>query len=100
MMSLEPFLYLAGFMFAIGFAVLVIKRNAIFMLVGLELMLNAVNLNFVVFSKMHGTVEGQVVAVFVIVIAACEVAVGLAIILNIYKHFKNIDHHSINELKG
>lgn len=87
-------------MFSIGLAVAVTKRNAILVLMGVELMLNAVNLNLIAFSQYDpDRLQGQMFALFVMVVAAAEITVALAIILKIYDYFKNIDLDGVSELK-
>ena len=94
------FIYLAAFLFAIGSAAVLLRRNAIIAFMGVELMLNAANLAFVGFSRIHGTVEGQVMAFFVMVVAAAEVVVGLAIIVAIFRARQSISLDDPSELKG
>jgi NADH-quinone oxidoreductase subunit K len=79
------YLYLSALLFTVGAAGVLVRRNAIVMFMCVELMLNACNLAFVTFSRMHGHLDGQVVAFFTMVVAACEVVVGLAIIMAIYR---------------
>ena len=79
------YLYVAGILFTIGAVGVVVRRNAIVVFMCVELMLNAANLAFVTFSRINGTLEGQVTAFFTMVVAACEVVVGLAIIVAIYR---------------
>jgi NADH-quinone oxidoreductase subunit K len=79
------YLYLSALLFTIGAVGVLVRRNAIVMFMCVELMLNACNLAFVTFSRMHGHLDGQVVAFFTMVVAACEVVVGLAIIMAIYR---------------
>lgn len=79
------YLYLAAFLFTIGAVGVVLRRNAIVVFMCIELMLNAGNLTLVTFSRMNGNLNGQVVAFFTMVVAACEVVVGLAIIVAIYR---------------
>lgn len=90
-METQIYLTLAMIMFVVGLYVVLSKRNAIMTLVGLELMLNAANLNFLAFSRYYQNLEGQVFTLFVIVVAAAEVAIALAIILKLYKYFKESD---------
>jgi NADH-quinone oxidoreductase subunit K len=90
-METQIYLTLAMLMFVVGLYVILSKRNAIMTLIGVELMLNATNLNFLAFSQYYQNLEGQVFTLFVIVVAAAEVAVALAIILKLYKHFKTTD---------
>ena len=84
-MSLDNYLYLSAILFTIGAVGVVVRRNAIVVFMCLELMLNAANLSLVTFSRINGTLDGQVVAFFTMVVAACEVVVGLAIIVTIYR---------------
>ena len=84
-MSLMNYIYLAIILFAIGAATVLTRRNAIVVFMCVELMLNASNLALVTFAKQHGNVEGQVGAFFVMVVAAAEVVVGLAIIMAIFR---------------
>jgi NADH-quinone oxidoreductase subunit K len=79
------YLYVAGLLFTIGAVGVVVRRNAIVVFMCVELMLNAANLAFVTFSRINGTLDGQVTAFFTMVVAACEVVVGLAIIVAIYR---------------
>jgi NADH-quinone oxidoreductase subunit K len=79
------YLYVSGLLFTIGAVGVVIRRNAIVVFMCVELMLNAANLTLVTFSRINGTLDGQVVAFFTMVVAACEVVVGLAIIVTIYR---------------
>ena len=93
-------LYFAAFLFCAGLAVVIIKRNTIMMLIGLELMLNAGNVNLVAFNRIHvDSLTGQMFSIFVIIIAVCEAAVGLAIILAVYKHYQTSIPEEVNELK-
>ena len=100
-MSIAPgfYLILAGLMFTIGVIGVLLRRNAIVIFMFIELMLNAVNLAFVTFSRQHGTVDGQVLVFFVLVVAAAEVVVGLAIISLIFRHRVSSDVDEINLLK-
>ena len=84
-MSPDAYLYLSALLFTIGAAGVLLRRNAIVMFMCVELMLNAANLAFVAFSRAHGHLDGQVVAFFTMVVAACEVVVGLAIIMTIFR---------------
>ena len=82
---MTEYLTLSMLLFTIGAAGVLIRRNAIVVFMCIELMLNATNLTFVSFSNQHGTLDGQVAAFFVMVVAAAEVVVGLAIIVSIYR---------------
>ncbi|MFN8228828.1 MAG: NADH-quinone oxidoreductase subunit NuoK [Mycobacterium sp.] len=84
-MSPQHYLYLSALLFTIGATGVLLRRSAIVMFMCVELMLNACNLAFVTFSRLHGQLDGQVVAFFTMVVAACEVVVGLAIIMTIYR---------------
>ena len=84
-MSLSAYIVLAGVLFTLGALTVILRRNAIIQLMGVELMLNATNLAFVVFSRMHGNLTGQVFAFFVMVVAAAEVVVGLSIVVSIFR---------------
>ncbi|TRX56090.1 NADH-quinone oxidoreductase subunit NuoK [Fulvivirga sp. M361] len=97
MIPLEHFYFISAILFALGLAIVVTRRNAIFVLMGVELMLNAANINFVAISH-GGKLEGQLFALFVIVVAAAEAAVGLAIILAVYRRFKTINLDKVNEI--
>lgn len=101
MIPFQHYLIISALLFSIGLAVVATKRNAILVLMGVELMLNAVNLNMIAFSQFDPQrLQGQMFALFVMVVAAAEVTVGLAIILKIYDYFKNIDLEEVNQLKN
>jgi len=103
MNPLQTYLMIAAALFAIGFAGAVLRRNAILMLMGIELMLNAANLSFLAFAR-HGAaleqVNGMVFVLFSIAIAAAEAGVGLALIIAVYRHFKTTDLDHVNTLRG
>ncbi len=84
-MNPANYLYIAALLFTIGAAGVLLRRNAIVVFMCVELMLNAANLSFVTFARMHGTLDGQTIAFFTMVVAAAEVVVGLAIIMTIYR---------------
>ena len=84
-MSLAAYLVLSGILFAIGAAIVLVRRSAVISLMGVELMLNSANLAFVAFARIHGNVSGEIMAFFVMVVAAAEVVVGLAIVVSIFK---------------
>jgi len=94
------FVYLAAVLFSIGSAAVLLRRNAIVAFMGVELMLNAANLAFVSFSRLYGVVDGQVMAFFVMVVAAAEVVVGLAIVVAIFRARQSISLDDPSELKG
>jgi NAD(P)H-quinone oxidoreductase subunit 4L len=97
---LNQFLILAAVLFAIGVYGVLVRRNGVLVLMSVELMLNAVNLNLVAFSTQVENVSGQVFALFVITIAAAEVGIGLAIVLLIYRNFRSPDLDQVEQLKG
>jgi NADH:ubiquinone oxidoreductase subunit K len=93
-------LYLGALLFSVGIMIVITKRNAIMVLLGIELMLNASNLNLIAFNQLYpDQYHGQFFALFVIIVAVCEAAVGLAIILRTYQHYKTSVPDEINELK-
>ena len=99
-MSPINFVYLAAVLFAIGAAAVLLRRNAIIAFMGVELMLNAANLTLVSFSRIQGSLHGQVMAFFVMVVAAAEVVVGLAIIIAVFRSRQTISLDEPTELKG
>jgi NADH-quinone oxidoreductase subunit K len=98
-MSPAHYIFLAIVLFAIGGVGVLVRRNAIVIFMCIELMLNACNLAFVAFARMHGNLDGQVVAFFVMVVAAAEVVVGLAILMAIYRARKSASVDDANLLK-
>ena len=100
MMPLSQFLFISAALFCIGLFMVVTKKNAIQILIGIELMLNAAILNMVAFGRYDKLANtGQVFAVFAIVLAAATTAVALAIILNVYRRYKTINPDKLNQLK-
>ena len=99
-MTPAHYLYLSALIFTIGAACVLVRRNAIVMFMCVELMLNAGNLAFVTFARMHGDLAGQAVAFFTMVVAACEVVVGLAIIVAIYRTRRSADVDESNLLRN
>jgi NADH-quinone oxidoreductase subunit K len=98
--GLTHFLILSGLLFSLGLFAVLTRRNAIMVLMGIELILNAANINFVAFSRfVTTTLDGHVVAIFVIILAAAEAAIALAIVLNIYQNFNTVNVDEINQLK-
>ena len=91
---------LSGILFSVGAATVLLRRNAIIAFMGVELMLNATNLSLVTFSRMHGELTGQVLAFFVMVVAAAEVVVGLAIIVAIFRTRRSASIDDVNLLKS
>ncbi|MCU0772269.1 MAG: NADH-quinone oxidoreductase subunit NuoK [Verrucomicrobia bacterium] len=103
MTPLQGCLLLSALLFAVGFAGAVSRRNAILALIGIELMLNAANLNFIAFwryGEPDGDAAGLMFVVFAIAVAAAEAAVGLALIIAIYRHRRTTNLDQMNELKG
>ena len=101
MIPLEHFLYLGAFLFCVGLAIVITKKNAIVVLMGIELMLNAANINLVAFSQYDPEkIQGQFFSLFVIIIAAAEAAIALAIVLKVYHYFRTANLDELNELKG
>jgi len=98
-MTTEPLLILSAVLFSIGVLGFLLRRNAIIAFMCVELMLNATNLAFVAFSRQHGNLDGQVASFFVMVVAAAEVVVGLAIIVSIYRARRSASVDDANLLK-
>ena len=99
-LPLEYYLVLSALLFTIGVIGVLIRRNAIIIFMCIELMLNAANLAFVAFSRNLGQAEGQLFVFFVMAVAAAEVAIGLAIIVSVFKHQETINVDEVNSLKG
>jgi NADH:ubiquinone oxidoreductase subunit K len=99
-MQLNEFLFLAAFLFCTGVYGVLAKKNAVLVLMSIELILNAVNINLVAFGAFDDTITGQVFALFVIAVAAAEVGVGLAIVLLIYRNRQSIDLDEVDLMKG
>ncbi len=93
------YVYLSALLFTVGAAGVLLRRNAIVMFMCVELMLNATNLALVTFSRLHGNLEGQILAFFVMVVAAAEVVVGLAIIVTIFRSRRSVSVDDANLLK-
>ncbi|HXA02964.1 MAG TPA: NADH-quinone oxidoreductase subunit NuoK [Cytophagaceae bacterium] len=100
MIGIENFMIVSAALFCIGMIIITTKKNAIVVLMGIELILNAANINLVAFSRYDDRLQGQMFALFVIVIAASEAAVALAIILNLYNYLKTPDPGKADQLKG
>ena len=98
--GLGHFLFVSSILFSLGIFGIVTRKNAVMVLMGVELMLNASNINFIAFAK-YGNfgLQGQIIALFVIVLAAAEAAIALAIVLNIYKTFSTVNVDEIDTLK-
>ena len=103
MTSLHYYLLLSALLFTIGLAGVLTRRNAILVLVGVELMLNAANLNFIAFWRFGSNpqaLHGVMVVIFSIAIAAAEAAVGLALIISIYRHYRTANLDQVDSMKG
>lgn len=85
------FLWVSAFLFSTGVAIILLKRNTIFILMGIELMLNAANLNLVAFSRNDTENQGLMMSIFILVIGVCEMAIALAMILQMYRIYKKVD---------
>ena len=99
MIGLGHYLFLSGILFSVGVVGITTSRNLLKILLSLELLLAASNLSFVAFSRFNGDYTGQLIVFFVILVAAAEVAIGLAIIVLIYRHFSTIQADELKELK-
>jgi NADH:ubiquinone oxidoreductase subunit K len=94
------FLLLGAVLFCIGVYGVLARRNAVMVLMAVELILNSVNLNFIAFALLHGNVDGQVFALYVIAVAAAEVGVGLAMVLLVYRNRRSIALDELSAMKG
>ena len=99
MVTVQHYLFLSAVLFVIGVAGVMIRRNVIVILMSLELMLNAVNLTFIAFSRYMNSIEGQIFVLFIMVVAAAEVAVGLAIAVAIFRQKGTVNVNDINLMK-
>ena len=100
-MTITPFIVMATILFGLGLYVVCTRVNAVGYLMGIELILNAANINFVAFAHYHhNDISGQIFSLFVIALAACESVIALAIVLGIYRNFKSIDTTNIATLKN
>ena len=98
--SVQQYIWLSILLFVIGVFGVLSRRNAIIIFMSVELMLNAVNLLLVTFSKMHGDPGGQVFVFFTMTVAAAEVAVGLAILVMMYRKLRSVDIDILSKIKG
>lgn len=98
--GMEHYLILSALLFVIGVSGVLFRKNVIVMMMSIELMLNAVNITLITFSKYLGDMNGQVMVFFVMTVAAAEAAVGLAIIVNIFKRYKEVNIGFFEHLKG
>ena len=99
-MFVNQFLILAAILFCIGVYGVIARKNGVMVLMAIELILNAVNLNLIAFSMRNGSVDGQTFALFVIAVAAAEVGVGLSLVLLIYRNRRTISLDDVSEMKG
>jgi len=97
--GLSHYLIVAAFLFSMGVIACIARRTAIGILIGIELILNSANVNLVAFSRYLGTLDGQVFAIFVIILAACEAAVALAIIINLFYGFGTVEVDYASKMK-
>jgi NADH-quinone oxidoreductase subunit K len=100
MMTLNHYLLLSAVLFAIGTSGIFLRRNLITMMLSIEIMLNAVNLTFVAVGRFNGSAEGQVISFFVMTVAAAEAAVGLAIVIALFRHRETLNPDVFTTLKG
>ena len=96
---LEIQILFAGILFLLGLIGLLVRRNMIFMLMSIEVMLNSAGLVFIIAGNLWNQPDGQVMFIFILAVAAVEVAIGLALILQVYHHYKTIDADAVNKLK-
>ena len=99
MISLNHYLILSALLFSIGTAGIFLRRNLITLLLSVEIMLNAVNLTFVAMGRFNGSVEGQIITFFVMTVAAAEAAVGLAIVIALFRHRESLNPDAFTSLK-
>ena len=99
MIPLGHYLFVSAVLFAIGTAGVFMRRNLITILLSIEIMLNAVNLSFVAFGRQHGSVDGQIIVFFVMTVAAAEAAVGLAIVIALFRHRESLNPDAFTLLK-
>ena len=97
--TLNDYLILSAILFAIGTAGVFVRRNVITILLSIEIMMNAVNLSFVAFGRSLGSADGQIIVFFVMAVAAAEAAVGLAIVIGLYRHRESLDPDTFTSLK-
>ena len=100
MIPLDHYLIVSAILFAIGTAGVFLRRNLITILLSIEVMLNAVNLSFVAVGRQMGSVEGQIIVFFVITVAAAEAAVGLALVISLFRHVETLNPDAFRRLRG
>jgi NADH-quinone oxidoreductase subunit K len=99
-LPMEHGLIVAGILFSLGLAGVVVRRNVIFVLLSIEIMLNAAGLAFVVAGSRWGQSDGQIMFIFILTMAAAEVSVGLALVLQLYHRFKTLDTDAAKKMRG
>jgi len=99
-MLINNFLLLGALLFCIGVYGVIARKNAVMVLMSIELILNSVNINLLAFDRLHGSLDGNVFALYIIAVAAAEVGVGLAMVLLIYRNRKSISLDELSEMKG
>ena len=99
-MLINNFLLLGAVLFCIGVYGVIARKNAVMVLMSVELILNSVNLNLLAFSQLHGSIDGNTFALYIIAVAAAEVGVGLAMVLLVYRNRKSISLDELSEMKG
>ena len=100
MVPTSAYLVLSAVLFTMGAVGVLVRRNALIIFMAIELMLNSVNLAFVAFARQHGSIDGQVAVFFVLVVAAVEVVVGLALIVDIFRSRESVDIDDVDLLRG
>jgi NADH-quinone oxidoreductase subunit K len=100
MAELNHYLILSAVLFTIGTAGVVLRRNVITVLLSIEVMLNAVNLTFIAFGRFLGSSDGQIIVFFVITVAAAEAAVGLALVIALFRHVETLNPDAFRQLRG
>jgi len=99
-MGIGAYVAVSAALFALGIVAIVVRRNVLYVLMGIEMILNAANINFVAFSRFAGNrLDGQMFAIFVIILAAAEAAVALAIVLNVFRLFESVEPGGIDRLR-
>ncbi len=99
-MGVGAYLAVSAALFALGIVAIVARRNVLYVLMGIEMILNAANINFVAFARYNGnSLDGQMFAIFVIILAAAEAAVALAIVLNVFRLFESVEPGGIDQLR-
>ncbi len=100
MAGLNHYLILSGVLFTLGIAGVFLRRNLITMLLSIEVMLNAVNLTFIAFGYFLGSADGQIIVFFVVTVAAAEAAVGLALVITLFRHMETLNPDAFRQLRG